>query len=79
VSALNGHRYTYRPMKQWFVSELQEALGSSVHDVQMILNYLSTRDDLDMSRVGMCWGRIRRYHHDPGRRDRSAYQDDRRD
>jgi hypothetical protein len=53
VSALNGHRYTYRPMKQWFVSELQEALGSSVHDVQMILNYLSTRDDLDMSRVGM--------------------------
>jgi len=53
VSALTGHRYTYRPMKQWFVSELQEALGSSVHDVQMILNYLSTRDDLDMSRVGM--------------------------
>jgi hypothetical protein len=53
VSALNGHRYTYRPMKQWFVSELQESLGSTVHDVQMILNYLSTRDDLDMSRVGM--------------------------
>src|ERR1700723_1893260 len=53
VSALTGHRYTNRPMKQWFVSELQEALGSSVHDVQMILNYLSTRDDLDMSRVGM--------------------------
>src|SRR5580693_3162755 len=53
VSALNGHRYTYRPMKQWFVSELQEALGSSVHDVQMILNYPATRDDLDMSRIGM--------------------------
>jgi len=53
VSALTGHRYTNRPMKEWFVSELQEALGSSVHDVQMILNYLSTRDDLDMSRVGM--------------------------
>jgi hypothetical protein len=53
VSALTGHRYTNRPMKQWFVSELQEALGSSVHDVQMILNYLSTRDDLDMSRIGM--------------------------
>jgi hypothetical protein len=53
VSALNGHRYTNRPMKQWFVSELQEALGSSVHDVQMILNYLATRDDLDMSRIGM--------------------------
>jgi hypothetical protein len=53
VSALTGHRYTNRPMKQWFVSELQETLGSSVHDVQMILNYLSTRDDLDMSRIGM--------------------------
>jgi pimeloyl-ACP methyl ester carboxylesterase len=53
VSALNGHRYTNRPMKQWFVSELQEALGSSVHDVQMILNYLSTRGDLNMSEIGM--------------------------
>src|SRR5208282_5119291 len=53
VSALTGHRYHTRPMKEWFVSELQEALGSSVHDVQMILNYLSTRDDLDTSKVGM--------------------------
>jgi hypothetical protein len=53
VSALTGHRYTNRPMKEWFVSELQEALGSSVHDVQMILKYLATRDDLDMSRIGM--------------------------
>ena len=53
VSALNGHRYTNRPMKEWFVSELQESLGSSVHDVQMILNYLSIRGDLDVNRVGM--------------------------
>jgi hypothetical protein len=53
VSALTGHRYRNRPMKQWFVSELPEALGSSVHDVQMILNYLSTRDDLDMDKIGM--------------------------
>jgi cephalosporin-C deacetylase-like acetyl esterase len=53
VSALTGHRYHDRPMKEWFVSELQESLGSSVHDVQMILNYLETRGDLDMSRVGM--------------------------
>jgi len=53
VSALTGHRYQNRPMKQWFVSELPEALGTSVHDVQMILNYLSTRSDLDMSKVGM--------------------------
>lgn len=53
VSALTGQRYSMRPMKEWFVSELQESLGSSVHDVQMVLNYLSTRGDLDMSRVGM--------------------------
>ena len=53
VSALTGQRYSNRPMKEWFVSELQESLATSVHDVQMILNYLSTRDDLDMSKVGM--------------------------
>jgi len=53
VSALTGHRYANRPMKEWFVSELQESLATSVHDVQMILNFLSSRDDLDMSRVGM--------------------------
>lgn len=53
VSALTGHRYAMRPMKEWFVSELPEALSSSAHDVQMILNYLSTRGDLDMDRVGM--------------------------
>ncbi len=54
VSALTGHRYhAPRPPRQWFVSELQESLGSSVHDVQMVLNYLETRGDLDMTRVGM--------------------------
>jgi hypothetical protein len=53
VSALTGHRYRNRPMKQWFVSELQEALASTLHDVQMILNYLSTRGEFDLSNVGM--------------------------
>jgi hypothetical protein len=53
VSALTGHRYTNRPMKEWFVSELQEALSTSVHDVQLILNYLDTRGDVDMNRIGM--------------------------
>jgi pimeloyl-ACP methyl ester carboxylesterase len=53
VSALTGQRYHDRPMKEWFVSELQESLVTSVHDVQMILNYLESRGDLDMSRVGM--------------------------
>jgi len=54
VSALTGHRYhSPRPPRQWFVTELQESVGSTVHDVQMILNYLATRGDLDMTRVGM--------------------------
>jgi hypothetical protein len=53
VSALTGHRYHDRPMREWFVSEFQECLAASAHDVQMVLNYLSTRDDLDMNRVGM--------------------------
>jgi hypothetical protein len=53
VGALTGVRYRGRPMKEWFVSELQESLSTSAHDVQMILNYLATRGDLDMSRVGM--------------------------
>jgi hypothetical protein len=54
VSALSGQRFhAPRPMKQWFVSQLQEALATSTHDVQMILNYLATRPDLDMTRLGM--------------------------
>jgi len=53
VSALTGHRFHDRPMKQWFVSELQESLGSTVHDVKFILDYLAQRGDLDMTRVGM--------------------------
>lgn len=53
ASALTGQRYHDRPMKEWFVSELQECLATSAHDVQLILNYLAARDDLDMDRVGM--------------------------
>jgi hypothetical protein len=53
VSALTGQRYHDRPWKEWFVSELQESLVASTHDVQMILNYLASRGDLDMQRVGM--------------------------
>jgi hypothetical protein len=53
VSALTGHRYHDRPMKEWFLSELQECLATSAHDVQMVLNYLASRGDLDMTRVGM--------------------------
>ncbi|HEY2120592.1 MAG TPA: hypothetical protein VGH37_15485 [Candidatus Acidoferrum sp.] len=53
VSALTGQRYHDRPMKEWFVSELHESLVTTVHDIQMILNYLGTRGDLDMNHVGM--------------------------
>jgi hypothetical protein len=53
ISALTGGRYHNRPMKQWFLSELQESMGKSAHDVQMIINYLASRGDLDTDRVGM--------------------------
>jgi hypothetical protein len=53
LSALTGHRYHDRPMREWFISELQECLATSAHDVQMVLNYLASRGDLDMNRVGM--------------------------
>jgi dienelactone hydrolase len=53
VSALSGHRFHDRPLKQWFVSEFQESLGSTVHDVKFILDYLNLRGDVDMNRVGM--------------------------
>jgi len=55
VSALTGPRFHDRGTKEWFVSELPISLTESVHDVQMVLNYLASRGDLDMNRVGM-WG-----------------------
>jgi len=53
VSALTDYRFKGRSLKKSFVSELAESLGSSTHDVQLILNYLAQRQDMDMSRVGM--------------------------
>jgi hypothetical protein len=53
VSERTGHRMEHRPVKEWFVSEFQESLGASTHDVQKILNYLQTRGDLDKEHVGM--------------------------
>jgi hypothetical protein len=51
--AFSPQRFRNRPMKEWFVSQLQEALGASVHDVQMVVNYLGSRGDIDMGRLGM--------------------------
>ena len=53
VSAMTGQRYHDTPLKEWFVSQLPQSLVTSVHDVQMVLNYLSSRGDFDMDRVGM--------------------------
>jgi hypothetical protein len=53
IPAITDYRYRARPMKEWFVSELAESLGSTVHDVQLILNYVADRGDMDMGHVGM--------------------------
>jgi hypothetical protein len=53
LTALTGHRYHDVPLKKWFVSELQQSMAVSAHDVQEVLNYLGTRNDLDMDRVGI--------------------------
>ncbi|MBT9333098.1 alpha/beta hydrolase family protein [Paracidobacterium acidisoli] len=54
VSELSGERrHAPRPMKEWFVSNLQETLATTTHDVEMILNYLGSRGDIDVSRAGM--------------------------
>jgi hypothetical protein len=53
VPALAEDRFQMRPMKQWYLSELHEALGETTHDVQMVLNYLQERQDFDLTRVGV--------------------------
>lgn len=53
VSALTGHRYHNRAWKETFVSELPEAVVKTAHDVQLLLDYLATRPDLDMTRAGI--------------------------
>ena len=53
MSAFTGPRNEHQPANTWFVSELPEALATTVHDVQMILNYLDSRGDLDTSHAGI--------------------------
>jgi hypothetical protein len=53
VSAFTDQRYHDIPTREWFVSMLEASLGASVHDVQLILNYLDSRNAFDMKRVGM--------------------------
>jgi len=40
-------------MKEWFVSDLEHSLVGTTHDVQMVINYLASRGDFDMSRIGI--------------------------
>jgi hypothetical protein len=53
VSAYTGHRLEMRSPIATFFTDFQESLGATVHDVQLILDYLTARGDLDMTRVGM--------------------------
>jgi len=53
LSAYTGHRLEMRAPTTTFFTDFQESLGATVHDVQLILDYLATRGDLDMTRVGM--------------------------
>jgi hypothetical protein len=53
LSADTGDRLEGHPPGTTIFSDFQESLGASVHDVQLILNYLATRGDMDMDRVGM--------------------------
>jgi pimeloyl-ACP methyl ester carboxylesterase len=53
ISALTGERFRGRPLKEWFVPSLQESMGSSVHDVQLIIDYLARRGDLNVDGIGM--------------------------
>jgi hypothetical protein len=53
VGNVTAHRTRYRVLKEWFVSEMPEALTSTTHDVQLILDYLATRGDMDMDHVAM--------------------------
>jgi hypothetical protein len=51
--ALTGARFRNRPMKQTMLTEFQEALGSTVHDVKFILDYMDKSGQFDMNHVGM--------------------------
>jgi hypothetical protein len=52
-SMLTGQRYHDVPMQKWFVSDMQHSLVGTTHDVQMVMNYLAARGDVDMSNIGV--------------------------
>lgn len=53
LSSFTGDRLEHRPIGATFFDNMPEAIAGTAHDVQMILDYLKTRGDLDMEHVGM--------------------------
>jgi pimeloyl-ACP methyl ester carboxylesterase len=53
VSAFTGHRGELKPAAENFITKMPEAIASTTHDLQMVLDALATRNDLDLSRVGV--------------------------
>jgi hypothetical protein len=53
TSALTGQRYHDVAASFWFLSQLPECLAATAHDVQLVIDYLEKRGDLDTSRIGM--------------------------
>ena len=53
ASALTGQRYHDMPMALWFLSQLPESLAATAHDIQLMIDYLEKRGDLDTTRIGM--------------------------
>lgn len=56
VPSLEGPRFhAPRPMNQTYLSQLPEALATLTHDIQMLINYLSSRKDLnlDLNHIGI--------------------------
>jgi hypothetical protein len=54
--AISGPRFhPPRPIRQNFLSQLPETLAMTAHDLQMVINYLSTRKDLnlDLDNIGV--------------------------
>jgi len=53
VSAFTGHRGEMKPVAENFLTKMPEAIAESTHDLQMVLDALATRKDLDLSRIGV--------------------------
>ncbi len=53
ASAMTGQRYHDQPAKVWFLSQLPQCLAATAHDIQLMIDFVEQRRDLDTSRIGM--------------------------